>query len=32
MFVLVKSRMSFDPKLHDRSCKKNKGIKDFILY
>jgi hypothetical protein len=32
MFVLAKSRLSFDLEILDRSCKTNKATKDFLLY
>jgi hypothetical protein len=32
MFVLAKSRLSFDPELPDRSCRTNIDTMDFLLY
>jgi hypothetical protein len=31
-FVLVQSRLSFDPKLLDKSCKTNKDTTSFLFY
>jgi hypothetical protein len=31
-FVLAKSKLSFDPKLLDRSCRTNKDTTNFLFY